>query len=242
MHKKSYWEFKRTLARKLGDSSLFIGMRTSKVWGLLLNDSNRALDLIAKQFIQANASIFAYLFTCIKGGQHGVNVTGLCLTVIGSCYISVFNHESVWAIFTPFVAFAVPFIIAFAGWGWQEVCDALFVDVHSLPLAIFNCVFVLSSLTHTVMSWCGLNKELNRRGKSYLYILTCSLFEKYVTVGEFFINFIECLAVISLGICLIYFDIDHCFGWFLLTIAGNELIIITNDKTTQLHDGSILGI
>ena len=193
--------------------------------------------MLFKQFFQAISTICAFLFVSLKNGGHGVNVSGLGLTMIGSSYIAVYNSPDIWAVFSPIAAFTVPFIIYFKEWGWEEVYEAAVINVRSPILVFYNAAFILSSLTHTVVAWCSLPKEHNKRGTSHIYRLVKHVFAKTrIPVGEFFINLLECFAVIGLGVYLVYYKIDVYAGWFFITIAANELVILQTDKSAQLID------
>ncbi|MEO9804805.1 MAG: hypothetical protein ABJF04_16235 [Reichenbachiella sp.] len=242
--KESNRDIRVKKARKLGDPALFYGANNSPVWKLLLTNFGKALLLLFRQFIRANSAIMAYTLTAVKGGNHGVLVCGIGVTIAGFITMSVYNSSYVWSFFSSLMSFSLPELPSWKGLEWHDIAyDLLFVRIQSLPLLIYNAVFVLSSIFHTLKNWFGYGThEISKRGTSYLYLLCKRLFSKWVAVGEFFINFLETLLIIVLGAALIYYQWDVYFGWFLVSIAYNELIVLITDKTAQLHHKPLLEI
>lgn len=233
---KSNRNIKVKPAPKLGDVELIYNARISPVWKLLFTKFGKALLVLSGQFIRAYRGIQAYILSAVKGGKHGVLVSGVCLTLAGSSQLLLYNSSHVWEFFDALFSFSRPDLSVWKGWDWDKVYDMTVVSVKSKAVLAYNIVFVLASTVHTLTNWTGYGtKEISKRGTSYLYLLCRKLFSKWVTVGEFFINFLETVLAIALGIVFIYYQVDMYFGWLLVSIATNELIILVTDKVTQLH-------
>lgn len=223
-------------AKRLGDPEVINGFFNSPFWRMLRRKPKAGIAFLIGQIFKAHAAIMGYLFKTVTSTKPGILVSGLIVTFIGSLFITMYNSVHVWQFFYTLLHFTLPDISIWKLWDWDKVYQIVLIDVNSKILVGFNILFFALSMFNTVRNWLGYSPaDTKHRGTSFLYLLCRRLFSKYVTVGEFFIGFLETILVIALGIYLVRKQIDVYFGFFVIGIACHNLIIIMKDRTAQLH-------
>ncbi|GEM_PF-5280119 len=223
-------------ALKLGEPALIEGACNSPIYKMLITEFGKALLWIMLRLVRVNSAMQAYMLTATKNGNHGVLVCGLFLTLACSTMMIAYNSHYVWTVWDALSSFSMPEPPHWQGMKWYEVFYDVAIDnIISLPVLCFNALFFGSSLFHTLKNWSGFGtNQLTKRGTSHFYKLLDRCFAKWLTIGEFFINFLETALILGLGIAFIHYAWDMHFGWLLVSISVNELMTLLRDKTAQL--------
>ncbi len=236
-------DIKPKRARLLGDAALIRGLVESRIPKLILLNTGEAFYQICRQYVRANGVILSFGISIIFRYRHGSLVSGIGLTVFFLSMLLVFNSTHLWTpALTPVAVFSIPFLPI-----WKSADDLYrlaFVDIHSQNLLIYAGLFTLASLTTTVMNWLGYgNKNLTKRGESWLFFLLDKLLSRHVKVSEFFVTcFLETGIAIGAGIYLCTYGGDPYFGAFLILMAVNEIILGLTEKSAQMHAQTILNL
>ncbi|WP_421896422.1 hypothetical protein [Marinoscillum sp.] len=221
-----------------GDGAVFRGLFHTKVLQLLFKNFGQALIMIIGQWLMFNSASLSYGLTSVFRFRFGVQNCGLLLSLYTVTHMVILNSEhAAYQAITPLYFFVLPFLPFF--YDTETLLLWLYADIRSPALFVYTCLVCLNSLAHVFMVYVGWgNKDLMKRGESWIYLGLRKLFAPYrhVSISEFFIcGFIEPGIMIGLGWFFLSQYNDWTFSILCFLMAGNEIITQLKMKSDQLH-------
>ena len=167
-------------------------------------------------YLEFLIAMFANSIVVFFRFRHGMHTMGLIMMVSTSIMIMVFNSANLHFILKPFTLPFVALLPFFKDWHW--IYAAIVMDIHSLPLLVFLCMYLLVSLVHSIFIFIGKgNVEYGKRGDSWIIWL---LEHKWIKVDEYLVQGILEPFITALIALLFWYLGNEVFAIYLWVAAS----------------------
>nr|WKN34372.1 hypothetical protein K4G66_18510 [Tunicatimonas sp. TK19036] len=240
--KSSQKDYASKGVKKYGDMALIYGAIHSPVFQEIFKGSDNMLFLLVKQWLHFVIASIAYSMSAVFRYRFGVQSCGIVLSLTTLTFACIFNTIHIISIQKPFAIFMLPFVLY--GRTPDEFYQWIVIDIYSERLLLFMLVVAALSVIHVTVAYVGGgHSDVSKRGVSWIYTILVWMFSKlrWIKINPFFIGcVIEPAIVIGCGVAIWTYWQDTYFAIWCWMMGGCELWQQLVDKSTSLHQQSIL--
>ena len=231
-------KFKRTL--EIGDMAFWIILRNTPFLNSLIFNTEKAIFEGLQFLAKLNMGLMAFPQTTILRYNKGKLQGGIVPVLLTAFVLVNINATETHHLLSGFGIFITPYILFTSN--QSELYDFLFVNIHSIPLLVFTCVFTLIGIgqsLHIYLFEDGL-KSATSRGTSRFWLFLSWVSKpkrgkaRTFHPSKFGCEFVfETVIMAALGIVSWHYLDDKVFAIVCFSAAIAEAIQTLDDASRQ---------